>query len=119
MNYNQTVILFGVQSYLKVNMKVICNLFLTKEEAERERDRRSLLNCIDRFRYKCQGDWKPNWSRWSQFKYCIYWNGEVLLAVPCELNFEFNIFGYFKNHDDCLAAIAEFGDEIKRLYVDN
>ena len=106
------------QSKHESDLHIQGNLFLTKEEAERERDRRSLLNCIDRFRYKCQGDWKPNWSRWSQFKYCIYWNGEVLLAVPCELNFEFNIFGYFKNESDAARAIELFGDEIKRLFVE-
>lgn len=106
------------QSTYESNLHIQGNLFLTKEEAERERDRRSLLNCIDRFRYKCQGDWKPDWTRWSQFKYCIYWNGDTLLAATCELNFEFNIFGYFKKHEDCLAAIGEFGDEIKRLYVE-
>lgn len=39
-------------------------------------------------------------------------------TLQSELNFEFNIFGYFKNHDDCLAAIGEFGDEIKRLWVE-
>ena len=94
------------------------NLFLSMEDAELERDRRNLLARFSIFRdFKNRG-WTPNWKKWSEPKYCIYWNGRGLLPKLCDMNLDFNIFGYFKNRDDCLAAIGEFGNEIMKLYVE-
>ena len=94
------------------------NLFLSMEDAELERDRRNLLFRFSIFRdFKNRG-WTPDWKKWSEPKYCIYWNGRDLLPKLCDTNLDFNIFGYFKKRDDCLAAISEFGDDIKRLYVE-
>ena len=95
------------------------NMFNSIEEAEKERDRRNLLARLNRFRDEKNDGWIPNWNRWQELKFCIYWSNETLIARPCDTFLGFNVFGYFKNRDDCLEAIRLFGHEIKRLYVDN
>ena len=95
------------------------NLFNSVEAAEKERDRRNLLARLNRFRDEKNDGWIPNWNRWQELKFCIYWSNETLIARPCDTFLGFNEFGYFKNRDDCLVAIAMFGHEIKRLYVEN
>lgn len=93
------------------------NVFKTKQEAIRERDKRALLTRFRQFRDKCNGDWKPESD---DIKYYI-----VLKRHSLELSIysntawnAFNIFGYFKNKEDANSAIELFGDEIKRLWVD-
>lgn len=103
----------------EISVKAQGNLFETSKEAERERDRRNLLYRIEQFRYQCQGNWEPDWNRWQQLKFCIFWNNESLIARPVDTMLGFNAFGYFKNRDDCLEAIRLFGHEIYKLYVDN
>ena len=96
------------------------NVFKTKEEAERERDKRALLVRFRQFRDKCNGDWKPEFDDFLQDKYtirCDYGLKELCLFGECRV-YEFSLFGYFKNGDDCKLAIELFGDEIKRLFVE-
>lgn len=96
------------------------NVFKTKEEAERERDKRALLTRIRQFRDKCNGEWKPEFDDFLQDKYtirCDYGLKELFLFGESRV-YEFSLFGYFKNGDDCERAIQLFGDEIKRLWVD-
>lgn len=102
----------------EINVKSQGNIFETSKEAERERDRRILLHRIEQFRYQCQGEWKPDWNRWQQLKFCIFWNNESLIARPVDTMLGFNVFGYFKDRENCLEAIGMFGHEIKRLYVE-
>ena len=94
------------------------NMFNSVEAAEKERDRRNLLARVNRFRDEKNDGWNPNWNRWQELKFCIYWSNETLIARPCDTFLGFNIFGYFKERDDCLEAIRLFGHEIKRLYVE-
>lgn len=94
------------------------NMFKTKEEAECERDRRNLLARLNRFRNEKNDGWIPNWNRWQELKFCIFWSYGDLILKPCDTFLGFNVFGYFKNRDDCLEAIRIFGHEIKRLYVE-
>ena len=102
----------------EISVKSQGNIFETSKEAERERDRRNLLYRFEQFRYQCQGEWKPDWNRWQQLKFCIFWNNESLIARPVDTMLGFNVFGYFKNREDCLEAIGKFGHEIKRVYVE-
>ena len=95
------------------------NQFNSVEAAEKERDRRNLLARVNRFRDEKNDGWNPNWNRWQELKFCIYWSNETLIARPCDTMLGFNAFGYFKNRDDCLEAIRLFGHEIYKLYVDN
>ena len=37
---------------------------------------------------------------------------------PCCNLKEFNLFGYFKNESDAVRAVELFGDEIKRLFME-
>ena len=98
----------------------IGNVFLTKEEAEKERDRRILLTKFRQFRDKCNRDWKPEWINNQERKYFMGYlaESEIYVVDYCVQKNVLNWFGYFKNADDCKRAIDLFGDEIKRLYVE-
>ena len=93
------------------------HVFKTKQEAERERDKRALLTRFRQFRDKCNGDWKPETY---DCKFFISYDGSknVLESGWNDVWDNFNTFGYFYDERDCLHAIDLFGDEIKRLYVE-
>ena len=93
------------------------HIFKTKQEAERERDKRALLVRFRQYRDKCNGDWKPGTF---DCKYFIAYDSfkNVLESSWNDVWDNFYTFGYFKNERDCLRAIDLFGDEIKRLWVD-
>lgn len=96
------------------------HVFKTKEEATRERDKRALLVRFRQFRDKCNGDWKPDWKDKVKAKYFIVFNhesSELLLKWYIDVQ-PFEGFGCFKNREDAIRAIELFGDEIKRLWVD-
>lgn len=96
------------------------NMFTTQQEAIKERDRRILLTRFKQFRDKCNGDWKPDLKNVGLPKYCIAINNktDVMFAMGVTFYNEFNPFGYFKKKEDCQRAIQLFGDEIKRLFVE-
>lgn len=96
------------------------NLFVTQEEAENERDKRKLLVRFNQFRDKCNGSWTPDFKNDSSWKYYIGFNhNENKMKIYSYLILEvFNLFGYFKNESDAERAIQLFGDEIKRLFVE-
>ena len=93
------------------------NAFKTKQEAERERDKRALLTRFRQFRDKCNGNW--NSKTYDSQYYIIFDSTENTIesSWSCVID-SFNLFGYFKNEEDCDRAIELFGDEIKRLWVD-
>ena len=96
------------------------NMFKTKEEAECERDRRNLLTRFRQFRDKCNGDWKPDFENSWEDKYSImfhYKSRKLKIANSGDYD-NFRPFSYFKNESDAQRAIELFGDEIKRLYVE-
>ena len=96
------------------------NVFKTKEEAERERDKRFLLQRFRKMRDECNGEWKPPLKVVGLPKYCIAINNktDIMFAMNVTFYNEFNPFGYFEKKEDCERAIRLFGDEIKRLYVE-
>lgn len=96
------------------------NIFKTKEEAELEHDKRYLLTRFRQFRAQCNGDWKPDFESWEVNKYYVAYSyvSNALCCFTALLNTDFQPFGYFKNRTDCERAIELFGDEIKRLYVE-
>lgn len=111
---------FWIGSIRDENKSYQGNVFKTKEEAERERDKRALLTRFRQFRDKCNGEWKPEFDDFLQDKYtirCDYGLKELFLFGEGRV-YEFSLFGYFKNGDDCKHAIELFGDEIKRLFVE-
>ena len=94
------------------------NIFKTEEEAEKERDRRILLTRLRQFRDECNGDWKLGCDCGGTYN--LFWG-----ATTCELYVHdgswchgFSLFGYFKNKADAKRAIELFGDQIKRLFVE-
>lgn len=93
------------------------NAFFTLEEAQKEKERRILLTRFRQFRDKCNGDWKPQLRelKYYIFLNCTDFNCSVSYDTVCNA---FNLFGYFKHKTDCKRAIELFGDEIKRLYVE-
>lgn len=96
------------------------NIFKTKAEAIKERDRRILLTRFRQFRDKCNGDLKPDWKNQNEDKYYIaFHHNDNTMTIYHYLSIEeFNLFGYFKNKSDAERAIELFGDEIKRLFVE-
>ena len=93
------------------------HIFKTKQEAERERDKRALLTRFKQFRDKCNREWKPGTY---DCKYFIAYDSfkNVLESSWNDTWDNFNTFGDFEHEHDCLRAIELFGDEIKRLWVD-
>ena len=56
------------------------NMFNSIEEAEKERDRRNLLARLNRFRNEKNDGWIPNWNRWQELKFCIFWSyGDLIV----------------------------------------
>lgn len=96
------------------------NIFKTEEEAEKEQARRELLMLFKQYRDKCNVGWKPNFADYLQDKYSFYYDYHAQKFDYCDLGEEdgFNLFGYFRNHLDCERAIELFGNEIKRLFVE-
>lgn len=95
------------------------HIFKTEQEAKRECDRRLLLTRFRQFRDKCNGEWEPDFDK-DSFKYYLSWNHITdvwKIHFSCNLE-DFNLFGYFKKESDAKRAIELFGDEIKRLWVD-
>lgn len=96
------------------------NVFKTKPEAELERDRRALLTRFRQFRDKCNGDWKPDFKDLEEHKHSISydWFEGSFRCLRSQSIQMISPLGYFKNERDALRAIELFGDEIKRLWVD-
>lgn len=93
------------------------NAFKTEQEAEKERDKRILLTRFRQFRDKCNGDWKPTSPIIKNYILFDSKEDELKTLRSCTYD-EFHLFGYFKNEEDAERAIELFGDEIKRLWVD-
>lgn len=92
------------------------NMFTTQQEAIKERERRILLTRFRKFRDKCNGDWKPGEDDEKHY-INILSNKVFIVATDVSLS-SYPTFGYFKTEFDCLNAIDLFGDEIKRLWVE-
>lgn len=94
------------------------NAFRTLEEARLEADRRDLLHNFKMFRDKCNGDWKPDWSK-QDAKYFLYYSqkNDIFAIDYIHIRDRFHTFGYFKIESYAKKAIELFGDEIKRLYA--
>lgn len=96
------------------------NIFKAKKEAIREHYRRELLTRFRQFRDKCNGDWKPDFTNFAQDKHSIQFNynfGTFTIYTSSHID-SFHLFGYFKEREDAERAIELFGDEIKRLFVE-
>ena len=100
------------------------NAFPTEKAAQKEKERRILLTRFRQFRDKCNGEWKPDWKSEGNGgkKYYIdltYDDGKANLGTDWNIYFNpFCLFGYFKELENAERAIELFGDEIKRLWVD-
>lgn len=109
-NYNEDVI---------KQMQQQGNAFKTRDDAEKESDRRALLYEFNQFKNERNNGWEPNWNDSTEWKTCIYSSGSgELKNISTQTMREFVIFGYFRNVEDCLDAINKFGDRIKKLYID-
>ena len=95
------------------------HIFKTEQEAIRERDKRALLTRFRQFRDKCNEEWEPDFDN-DSFKYYLSLNHITdvwKIHFSCNLE-DFNFFGYFRKESDAKRAIELFGDEIKRLWVE-
>ena len=98
----------------------IGNVFSTEEKAEKELKKLFLLTRFRLFRDKCNGDWEPDFKDVSQDKHSIQFNynfGTFTIFNSGHID-GFRLLGYFKEREDAERAIELFGDEIKRLFVE-
>ena len=115
----------GFESWMRyhvtdTNVYLQGNVFKHAFQAEKERDRRILLTKFRHFRDKCNGNWKPDWYSIMADKYHIGYDYESQKLDLYNEGFvtKYCVFGYFKNEQDGYRAINLFGDEIKRLFVE-
>lgn len=94
------------------------HLFKTEQEAEKERAKRELLTRFRRFRDKCNGDWKPTISEKKHYIFFNFEERKFKIDWFCQIGL-LDVFGCFKNEEDCERAIQLFGDEIIRLFVED
>lgn len=92
--------------------------FDTKEEAEQFKRERALIKKIKCWAKEQQGDWKPDWSNESQYKFTVDYSGlfEELCVRDSTVAIRFNSLPYFKSEEIALACIDEFGDEISEVF---
>ena len=98
----------------------IGNIFLTKEKAEKELKKLFLLTRFRLFRDRCNRGWEPDFKDVSQDKHSIQFNynfGTFTIFNSGHID-GFRLLGYFKEREDAERAIELFGDEIKRLFVE-
>lgn len=93
------------------------HVFKTRQEAERERDKRALLTRFRQFRDKCNGDWKPGTHESKYYLVVNPQNNVIAINWYCSI-VAFDLFGCFKKESDAERAIELFSDEIIRLWVD-
>lgn len=95
------------------------NTFKTKEDAEKERDRRALLYEFNQFRDERNNGWTPDWKNLNTSKYFVAVDSDgYLKSMSMYVTDTFVQFGYFRNYEDCMDAVYKFGDRIKKLYID-
>lgn len=92
--------------------------FDTKEEAEQFKRERALIKKIKCWAKEQQGDWQPDWSNESQYKFTVDYSGlfEELCVRDSTVAIRFNSLPYFKSEEIALACIDEFGDEILEVF---
>ena len=98
----------------------IGNVFHTKEEAEKELKKLFLLTQFRMFRDRCNRGWEPDFKDASQDKHSIQFNynfGTFTIFNSGHVD-GFRLLGYFKEREDAERAIELFGNEIKRLFVE-
>ena len=98
----------------------IGNIFLTEEKAEKELKKLSLLTRFRMFRDRCNRGWEPDFKDVSQDKHSIQFDydfGTFTIFNSGHID-GFRLLGYFKEREDAERAIELFGDEIKRLFVE-
>jgi len=94
------------------------NIFATKQEANLESNRRTLLAKFREFRDERNEGWKPDWTDTNEAKWSAVLSAGKLEALSMYLNNSFDTFGHFKNREDCQRAIEIFGKEIIDLFVE-
>lgn len=94
------------------------NIFKTKEEAELESNRRTLLAKFREFRDERNEGWKPDWTDTNEAKWSAVLSKGELKALSVYFNNSFDTFGHFKNQEDCQRAVEIFGEEIIDLFVE-
>ncbi len=94
------------------------NIFATKQEANLESERRTLLAKFREFRDERNEGWKPDWTDTNEAKWSAILSAGKLEALSMYLNNSFDTFGHFKNREDCQRAIEIFGKEIIELFVE-
>ena len=92
--------------------------FQTEQQAEQFKREQTLIKKIKCWAKEQQGDWEPDWSNESQYKFTVDYSGlfEELCVRDSTVAIRFNSLPYFKSEEIALACIDEFGDEILEVF---
>lgn len=92
--------------------------FQTEQQAEQFIKEQTLIKKIKCWAKEQQGDWKPDWSNESQYKFTVDYSGlfEELCVRDSTVAIRFNSLPYFKSEEIAQACIDEFGDEILEVF---
>lgn len=96
------------------------NIFKTKAEAERERDKRALLTRFRQFRDKCNDGRRCNWEDITEEKYFICydsWTDDLVVSNSNVID-SLVVFGYFIDEDDAENAAEMFDKQIRKLFIE-
>lgn len=88
------------------------NLFISKEAAELEAEKRKLRQCARIEIAKSWGDLRPDWDDCNQYKWVVYFDERNDL----EWEMAFNKFEtlHFRTSEDAISFISLFGEEAIR-----
>ena len=89
--------------------------FETREQAERYDKKRILINKMNDWAKKHNGDWEPNWEDFREPKYTIAYEYRQFVVSPAYTYQQFLKVPYFKTKELAEQFIDEFGEEVKEV----
>lgn len=93
-------------------------VFETREQAEQFDKERILINKMNDWAKKHNGDWESNWSNFHEIKHYVTYkkeDGEFDMNF-CRTFRHFIKLPYFKSKEIAKLFIDEFGDEIEEVF---
>ena len=94
------------------------NLFETREEARKERDKRQALARIKRHAKHVNDGWEPDWGDAKQLKHYVYWRHGCEEFKISSLSFDYDLAMTvnYRSREAAEEAIQECGDDYKVLF---
>lgn len=104
--------------YVDRERKRTGNMFRTKEEAEKERDKILAIQRVKDYIKKEFGVFEPDWNDNTQVKYCVmfHYNENIF---NCMSLFSFKLyspFGYLKSEGDCKKLTKDKEEDLRIIF---